>query len=347
MAAKNSPSVSWPRISIVIPTLNEARNLPHVFKALPSDIHEIVVVDGYSVDDTLAVVRQLKPDARIVMQTRRGKGNALACGCMAATGDIIALIDADGSNDATEIPAFVSALLAGADFAKGTRFAKGGGSADITRLRRLGNRMLTGIVNVLYGVKYTDLCYGFNVFWRRHLTVVGLDASTVRPTGDRRQYWGDGFEIETLINIRNAAANLAVVEVPSFEHARIHGASNLSAVSDGLRVLRTIIYERFAAPRWRRRSPAAASSLPTVSPKSLAVPVIHRRPALLSVLSDSPEYRIDGSNIGDPRRIDGNPHPGRASDDSKQDERIQSARETQTLDEPQAVQPALNRQGHN
>jgi len=318
MAAKNSPSVSWPRISIVIPTLNEARNLPHVFKALPSDIHEVIVVDGYSVDDTVAVVRELKPEARIVMQTRRGKGNALACGCMAATGDIIALIDADGSNDATEISAFVSALLAGADFAKGTRFAVDGGSADITHLRRLGNRMLTAMVNLLYGVRYTDLCYGFNVFWRKHLSVVGFDASTVGPAAEESQRWGDGFEIETLINIRIAAAKLAVVEVPSFEHARIHGASNLSAVSDGLRVLRTIIHERFAASRHR---PAA--------------------------LANRPEYRIDVYNVGDPRRIDGNSHSGRAGHDAKEDERVQSARERPGREESQAVHPALNRQGHD
>jgi glycosyltransferase involved in cell wall biosynthesis len=235
----------------VIPTLNEARNLPHVFKALPADIHEVIVVDGHSVDDTLEVVRQLKPEARIVMQTRRGKGNALACGCMAATGDIIALIDADGSTDAVEIPSFVSVLLDGADFAKGSRFTAGGGSADITRLRRLGNRVLTTAVNLLYGVRYTDLCYGFNVFWQKHLSVVGFDADVIKPTDDPGQCWGDGFEIETLINIRIAAADLTVVEVPSFEHARIHGASNLSAVSDGLRVLRTILFERFAARRDR------------------------------------------------------------------------------------------------
>jgi len=293
MPAKNSPSMSWPRISIVIPTLNEARNLPYVFEALPSDIHEIIVVDGYSIDDTLAVVRELKPEARIVMQTRRGKGNALACGCMVATGDIIALIDADGSNDAVEIPDFVSALLGGADFAKGTRFVKGGGSADITRLRRLGNRMLTVMVNLLYGAGYTDLCYGFNVFWRKHLAVVGFDAGPARPMDENGQRWGDGFEIETLINIRIAAANLAVVEVPSFEHARIHGASNLSAVSDGLRVLRTILYERFAAP-------------------ARSEPPVRQGPASLA---DSPEYRIDVYNIGDPGRVDGNPHPGRAGDE--------------------------------
>jgi glycosyltransferase involved in cell wall biosynthesis len=207
------------------------------------------------VDDTLAVARKLRPGARIVMQARSGKGNALACGCVAATGDIIAMIDADGSTDASEIPGFVSALLSGADFAKGTRFAKGGGSEDITRLRALGNRMLTGIVNLLCGTRYTDLCYGFNVFWQSHLSVLGFD-STATLSADRSGcLWGDGFEIETLINIRIAAAGLAVAEVPSFERPRMHGVSNLSAFSDGIRVLRTILYERFIVPPPGRRFP--------------------------------------------------------------------------------------------
>jgi glycosyltransferase involved in cell wall biosynthesis len=249
MAAQGYPLAPWPRVSVVIPTLNEARNLPHVFGALPSSIYEIIVVDGHSVDDTLAAVRKLRPDARIVMQTRSGKGNALACGCAAATGDIIVMIDADGSTDAGEIPDFVSALLGGADFAKGTRFAKGGGSEDITRLRALGNRMLTGMVNRLYGTEYTDLCYGFNVFWQKHLSVLGFDAAIISPTDKSGCLWGDGFEIETLINIRIAAAGLVVAEVPSFERSRIHGVSNLSAFSDGKRVLRTILYERFIVPR--------------------------------------------------------------------------------------------------
>ncbi len=249
MAAQAYPLALWPRVSVVIPTLNEARNLPHVFGALPSSIYEIIVVDGHSVDDTLAVVRKLRPDARIVMQTRSGKGNALACGCAAATGDIIAMIDAYGSTDAGEIPNFVSALLDGADFAKGTRFAKGGGSEDITRLRALGNRMLTVMVNRLYGTKYTDLCYGFNVFWQKHLFVLEFDATIISPTDKGGCLWGDGFEIETLINIRIAAASLVVAEVPSFERSRIHGRSNLSAFSDGKRVLRTILYERFIVRR--------------------------------------------------------------------------------------------------
>ena len=256
MATQSYSLAPWPRVSVVIPTLNEARNLPHVFGALPSSIYEVIVVDGHSVDDTLAVVSELRPDARIVLQTRSGKGNALACGCAAATGDIIAMIDADGSTDADEIPSFVSALLDGADFAKGTRFAKGGGSEDITRLRGLGNRVLTGMVNLLYGTRYTDLCYGFNVFWQKHLSVLGFDATIILSADKSGCLWGDGFEIETLINIRIAAAGLAIVEVPSFERSRIHGVSNLSTFGDGIRVLRTILYERFIVPCRGEQFPA-------------------------------------------------------------------------------------------
>src|ERR1700722_7500569 len=150
MAAPSYSLALRPRVSVVIPTLNEARNLPHVLGVLPSDIYEVIIVDGHSVDDTLAVARELRPDGRVVMQTRTGKGNALACGCAAATGDIIVTIDADGSADPGEIPLFVKALREGADFAKGTRFAAGGGSYDITGLRRFGTRMLGGLGNLLY-----------------------------------------------------------------------------------------------------------------------------------------------------------------------------------------------------
>jgi glycosyltransferase involved in cell wall biosynthesis len=232
-----------PSVSVVVPALNEARNIPHVFERIPPDVHEVILVDGFSVDGTVTVARQLRPDVRIVRQTRSGKGNALACGFARATGDIIAMIDADGSADPGEIPRFVEALLDGADFAKGTRFVEGGGSSDITRLRSFGNYLLTAFFNACYGRSYSDLCYGFNVFWRRHASVLGLDATSLpSPDGDAR-FWGDGFEVETLIHVRVAKAGLVVAEVPSFEHARIHGVSNLNAFRDGRRVLRTILIE--------------------------------------------------------------------------------------------------------
>jgi glycosyltransferase involved in cell wall biosynthesis len=254
-----------PTVSMVVPALNEERNIPRVFERIPEDTHQVVLVDGRSVDNTVAVARQLRPDVCVVPQTRKGKGNALACGFDASTGDVIAMVDADGSADPTEIPRFVAALLDGADFAKGTRFLPGGGSTDITRLRAHGGHALTTFFNLCYRRTYSDLCYGFNVFWRRHLPVLGLDAAAP-PREDGTPLWGDGFEIETLIHVRVAKAGLRVAEVPSVEHERIHRLSNRKAVRDGVSVLQTIFAERARNQRQRpRRAVARRLSMATES----------------------------------------------------------------------------------
>jgi glycosyltransferase involved in cell wall biosynthesis len=217
-------------ISVVIPALNEAANLPHVLTRIPAIVDEIVLVDGHSVDDTVAVARALRPDVRVVLQDGRGKGNALACGFAAASGDIIVMLDGDASNDPGEIPQFIEALLGGHDFAKGSRFAEGGASTDITPVRAAGNRVLGFAVNVLFRTRYTDLCYGYNAFWRHCLPHMHVTC--------------DGFEVETLINVRVARAGLAVAEVASIEHPRMYGESKLSVVRDGIRILKMIVRER-------------------------------------------------------------------------------------------------------
>ena len=219
-----------PRVSVVIPTLNEAENLPHVFAEMPDDVYEVLLVDGHSTDGTVDVARRLYPSVRVVYQTSRGKGNALTCGFAACRGDIVVMADADGSTDLREIPRFLEALYDGADFAKGSRFLPGGGSADITRLRQAGNATLVRLVNLLFGTSYSDLCYGFNAFWRHCLESLDVDC--------------EGFEVETQMNIRVSKAGLKVTEVPSVERERIHGVSNLHAVRDGWRVLETIVKER-------------------------------------------------------------------------------------------------------
>jgi glycosyltransferase involved in cell wall biosynthesis len=248
-----------PTVSVVIPALNEERNLPHVFAALPDGITEVILVDGGSVDRTVAVARELRPDVVVVHQTRTGKGNALACGFAASTGDIIVMIDADGSTDPREIPLFVQQLVDGADFVKGSRFARGGHSDDITPLRKLGNDGLNLVVNVLFGTRFTDLCYGYNAFWRSVVPTLDLpDPRLPRPAGGGK-LWGDGFEIETMINIRAAADGLKVGEVGSVEHARIHGQSNLNTFRDGFRVLRTILSEYGRSRTRRDTKPAAVS----------------------------------------------------------------------------------------
>jgi len=219
-----------PTVTAVIPTLNEAENLPHVLGKLPSGVNELIVVDGHSTDETVRVTRELRPDARVVLQDKEGKGNALACGFAAARGDIIVTVDADGSTDPEEIPTFIAPLIDGADFVKGSRYMQGGGSADITRIRSAGNRALGTSVNLLFGTRYTDLCYGFSAFWRRCLPQLQVTC--------------DGFEVETVINVRAAKAGLKIVEVPSYERDRIHGLSNLNAWRDGRRALRAILRER-------------------------------------------------------------------------------------------------------
>jgi glycosyltransferase involved in cell wall biosynthesis len=230
-----------PPVSVVIPAMNEAENLPYVFKTLPDWIHEVVLVDGNSTDDTVEVARSLWPDVKVVEQRGKGKGDALITGFQAAGGDIIVMVDADGSADGNEIVSYVSALVSGADFAKGSRFANGGGTDDMTFIRKLGNWALCTVVNRKFGARYTDLCYGYNAFWRHCLDKIDLDCT--------------GFEVETLMNIRVVKAGLKVQEIPSHEYLRIHGTSNLRAVRDGLRVLRVILQERSNRRALRRRSP--------------------------------------------------------------------------------------------
>jgi hypothetical protein len=221
------------RVTVVIPARNEAANLPYVLNRLPAGLFEVILVDGDSTDGTADVARALYPGIRLVGQNGRGKGNALMCGFKQSRGDIIVMLDADGSTDPAEISRFVNALLDGADLAKGSRFLQGAGSSDITFLRTLGNSVLRTIVNRMFGTRYSDLCYGYAAFWADCLHRLELDC--------------DGFEVETLMNIRAARHGLRIAEVPSFESPRIHGSSNLRVTRDGLRIVRTIARERLSA----------------------------------------------------------------------------------------------------
>jgi hypothetical protein len=139
------------------------------------------------------------------------------------------MLDADGSTDPNEIPLYVGALVAGAEFVKGTRFAQGAGTADMSLVRRLGNRLLVFAVRLLFGGRCSDLCYGYMAFWKRVLPRLELDV--------------DGFEIETQMSVKALGSGLKVVEVPSFESRRLHGKSNLRTIPDGWRVLKTIVRE--------------------------------------------------------------------------------------------------------
>ncbi len=223
------PSVLEPKVSVVIPTLNEEKNLPHVLPYIPKWVHEVIIVDGRSTDKTIEVAESLLDNVRIVLENKKGKGVALSAGFRAAEGDIVVMLDADGSMSPQEMGTFVRMLRDGADFVKGSRFLQGAGTTDMEFYRSWGNKGFTLLVNVLFNAKYTDLCYGYCAFWKRTLPYLALDAS--------------GFEVETMMNIRALKAGLKIYEAPSFESPRIYGTSNLQTLPDGFRVLRTIAQE--------------------------------------------------------------------------------------------------------
>jgi glycosyltransferase involved in cell wall biosynthesis len=259
-----APPTAAPRVTVVIPARNEARNLPGVLAELPAGLHEVILVDGASEDGTIAAARLARPDIRVLRQTGRGKGNALACGILAATGDIAVTLDADGSADPAEIAEFVSVLRAGADFAKGSRYLPGGGSSDLTAVRRIGNGALVFLMNRLYRTAFSDLCYGYNAFWTRCTDVLHLEA-----IADVEPCFGDGFEIETLLAAHAANARLTVAEVPSYERDRRYGVSQLRTWRDGRRVLRAIVRERLRAPARGETRPASRSA---AAPRTVAKP---------------------------------------------------------------------------
>jgi glycosyltransferase involved in cell wall biosynthesis len=221
-------------VSVVIPTLNEERNIAWVLERLPDLVTEVILVDGRSTDRTVEIAREVRPDIKVVLETVPGKGAALRAGFAAATGDFIVMLDADGSMDPGEIRRFVDAMRRGCEFVKGSRFAPGGGTSDISTIRRLGNGALRIAVNKLYRTNFSDLCYGYIGFHRDKLDVLRLRST--------------GFEIETEMTVRAVTASLRIGEVASFEAERQYGESNLRAWRDGRRALRTLVRERLLLP---------------------------------------------------------------------------------------------------
>jgi glycosyltransferase involved in cell wall biosynthesis len=233
-------------VSVVIPALNEERNIGWVLGRLPDCVDEVLVVDGRSTDRTIEVARAIRPDTRIVAEKAPGKGAALRAGLTQARGDHVVMLDADGSMEPGEIDRYLARLEEGFDVVKGSRFLRGGGTTDISRLRAMGNFGLLTLANLMYGCRFTELCYGFMGFKRSAIPLLRLTAT--------------GFEIETQIVTHALRAGLRVAEVPSFEAARRSGESNLRTFRDGSRVLHELLRARLGA--WPTTPAADSIQLP-------------------------------------------------------------------------------------
>lgn len=224
------PRTPYPKISVIICTFNEEKNLPYVLPRIPAWVDEILLVDGHSTDKTIEVAKKLRPDTKVLYQPDKGKGDALRHGFKHASGDIIVTLDADGATDPGDMPKFIAPLLKGCDFAKGSRFALSL-PANKPLHRIFGNLLIAAIFNILYNSKYTDICSGYNAFWRKVLEQTSFQS-------------GDCFEDEPLFNARAKRAGLKVMEVGHHDLGRISGGSKAPSWRQGLKAIKTLVRER-------------------------------------------------------------------------------------------------------
>jgi len=225
------PQVSNPHVTVLIPTRNEADTIGEVIDRLPRHLSsppQVLVVDKS--DDATPWIAMMD-GARVIRQYGRGKGNAVRQIMPAIESKVVLLMDGDGSMRPEEIPIYVQAIDSGADIVKGSRFMRHGSSLDMSFIRRIGNLFFVLLVNLLWSTKYTDICYGFMAFKKDALRKL---APYLRS---------DDFEIETEICIKARKLGLSVCEVPSVELGRKSGSSKLSAIHDGIRILKTITQE--------------------------------------------------------------------------------------------------------
>ena len=202
------PSTDMPDVTVVLPCLNEAASLPGVLAAMP-DGYRALVVDNNSTDGTADVAR--RHGAEVVAETQPGYGSAVHAGVMAAATPIVAVIDADGSLDARELPALVDELGRGADMAIGRRRAVDG-------LRwpwhaRLGTAAVCWRLRTRYGLPVHDIA-PMRVAHREALLTLGVT--------DRRS----GYPLELLV--RAAQAGWRVVERDVAYGPRTGGKSKVS-----------------------------------------------------------------------------------------------------------------------
>ena len=217
------------KVTLIIPAKNEADCIGQVLSDVdPEVIHEVIVVDGHSTDGTPEVVRSL--GFRCIPQEGTGYGMGVRTGIKHATGDVITMVDADGSYRLEDIPRLLAVLEEGYDIAYGSRYLPESGSDDDTPVRWFGNKLFTWLLNRLHGVNISDALFLYVAARKEVFEALDLTSS--------------GFEYCIEFPIRAHQMGFTYKEIPSREKARIAGHSKVNALWDGLRILWVLLREK-------------------------------------------------------------------------------------------------------
>jgi glycosyltransferase involved in cell wall biosynthesis len=231
-------SGNFPPVSVIMCALNEEKNLQHVLPMIPSWVSEVILVDGHSSDNTVAVAGQLFSGIRVLRQPGKGKGDALSYGIQQAKGEIIVTLDADGETPPEEMGLFVKPLTQGYDFVKGSRLT-GKRPVRMPFYRWFGNKTLAFTCNVLYGTDFRDVCSGYNAFWKKNFF-------KINPSYGKNEI---GCSMEQQMIVRAKKAGMKIKEVSHSGEGRIAGASVINGVKlsikQGLKDWFIIVGERF------------------------------------------------------------------------------------------------------
>lgn len=230
------------RVSVIVPSFNEAGCIQAVLENISrQNVDEILVVDGHSTDGTGELVERL--GYHLIFQEGRGLGKAIETGIKNTTGEIIIIMDADGSHEPADIPKLLEKIRQGYDVVIASRYISGpkmrnllffyrkSSSYDDTFIREFGNRLFTFMCRKIYHIDVHDILMGYKAFRRNIFEKINLNEA------------GQQFDAEIMIKAKKAGFKIG--EVPTVEHKRKYGRSKLSVPCDGFRVLRVIIKEIF------------------------------------------------------------------------------------------------------
>ena len=239
-----------PTFAAIIPVRNEEQSIPSLL-SFSDCFDEIIFVDGNSKDRTIDSITTFFPRSKILIQGigQRGKGNAILLGMLACNSDFIFILDADAPVNRHEVEN-IKALISfdpSLDLVKGSRHLEGGGSEDLTSIRRLGAKFLALVTRVLHNVTWSEVCYGFWCIKSNFLNSLSLQDLIVERNMKQLRGalpYGWSFEFDQVLFLRSKKAGGNILEVPSYELSREFGMSSLNALKDGLRSLYVIVFER-------------------------------------------------------------------------------------------------------